>query len=39
MGILTAIGAFAVAIIIAFGVIKALELMRSRAENSEGKKK
>lgn len=38
MGVLTTIGALVVAIIIAFGVIKALELIRKRAENSEGEK-
>lgn len=37
--LLKAIGALVVAIIIAFGVVKALELIRNRAENSEGEKK
>ena len=36
---LKAIGICVVAVIIAMGVVKALELFRKRAENSEGEKK
>lgn len=40
MGVLTVIGAAVVAIIIAMGVIKALEWIRSKsADDSEGEKK
>lgn len=37
--VLKAIGALVVAIIIAMGAVKALELYRKHAENSEGEKK
>lgn len=38
MAMLVAIGALTVAIIIALGVAKTLELIRNRANNSEGEK-